>query len=251
MVAFSRPRLEGRAVEHALAKQSGSHIRMKSDLSGKWVVVRGAEAAGIRAYIDGRITTVLSELAAKGLHLSGGESPVKLPDGQLRSVDMRSWYGPWAQKVLAEVKWSRGALPQALAKARCSLGWLKDAAKAGTWASSRKKVTADIVGAFAIGPKRWVGELHAREGSRTLEMASSGSGEPRMAKPKRQSGRSNWQHWWGDAKPGRSASWLSGASGWTSWKGRSKPGEPRWPRGSPGKSNWPKRCGKATAKRKR
>ncbi len=114
MLAFSKNRLEGRAVEHALAKQSGFHIRMKSDLSGEWVVVRGAEAKGIRVHIEGRITTVLAELAAKGLHLSGGDLPVKLPDGQLRSVDMRSWYGPRAQNVLAEVIWrnTNGHPPQ-------------------------------------------------------------------------------------------------------------------------------------------
>jgi hypothetical protein len=40
MLAFSKARLEGKALEDALAGKGGSHVRMLDERSGKWVQVK-------------------------------------------------------------------------------------------------------------------------------------------------------------------------------------------------------------------
>ena len=39
MVRFSQARLEGRALEHALAGDKGTHVRMYDEGVGQWIVV--------------------------------------------------------------------------------------------------------------------------------------------------------------------------------------------------------------------
>ena len=51
MVAFSKPRLEGRAMEHVLAGNATRRIHMKDDTSGHWVWVGGHDAAEICKYM--------------------------------------------------------------------------------------------------------------------------------------------------------------------------------------------------------
>ena len=110
-------------------------------LSGKFDNVRGPEAREIRVFMAERIETLLSQLAAHGLHRTGGESPVVLPSGEKKSVDLRCWFSPKAANCLLELKWTRQNLQTALVAAKSSLPWLKVAAKGGVWARGRKQVS--------------------------------------------------------------------------------------------------------------
>ena len=140
MTAYSKSRLEGRALEHALSQDRGYCIRMAGE-SGKFDNVRGPEAKEIRVFMAERVETLLSQLAAHGLHRTGGESPVVLPSGEKKSVDLRCWFSPKAANCLLELKWTRQNLQTALAAAKSSLPWLKVAAKGGVWARGRKQVS--------------------------------------------------------------------------------------------------------------
>ena len=128
MVIFNTARKEGRALEHAMTKESGSGTRMKDPSSGKFVLIRNAETAKIRKDMQERVDLLLPELAEQGLHFSAGEAPVILSEpsrsrgegrhcwvkGDIKSVDLRCWVSSRKTYGLLEVKWSRKGLPTAL-----------------------------------------------------------------------------------------------------------------------------------------
>ena len=109
MGVYTRARLEGRALEHAISQDPGYDIRMGSD-SGQFECVRGGEVKAIRTFMNERVEAFLAQLSACGLHRTGGESLVVLPDGVKKSVDFRCWFAPRAETCLIELKWSRQSL---------------------------------------------------------------------------------------------------------------------------------------------
>ena len=145
---------------------------MKDDV-GRFQNVSGPEAKQILVSMRKRVETLLPELAALGLHRSGGESPVTLPDGTEKSVDFRCWFSPKAANCLIELKWTRRSLFTAWTAAKDSMSWLKLAAKGGTWSRSRKKVSASLVGAIAVGPSHWTCELRSVTGSWSLHLTDT------------------------------------------------------------------------------
>ena len=79
MVAFSKGRLEGRALEHALAGDKGLFVRMYDASQGKWVQVKTPEAKAARKYMKGRCEELVLELLQKGFSCSAADMPVILP----------------------------------------------------------------------------------------------------------------------------------------------------------------------------
>ena len=164
-MSFSIARLEGRALEHAISQQSGHGVRMKDPSSGKFVCICTAQTKAIRKYMKERVQTLVKDMASQGLHFAAGEAPVRLEDGEVKSVDVRCWLSSRQTYALLEMKWSRQGLPAALAYGRRSLGWLRSTARSGVWQVSRKRVAASVVGVLAVGPTKWTCEVEAVSGS--------------------------------------------------------------------------------------
>ena len=62
-----------------------------------------------------RVQTLVKDMASQGLHFAAGEAPVRLEDGEVKSVDVRCWLSSRQTYALLEMKWSRQGLPAALA----------------------------------------------------------------------------------------------------------------------------------------
>ena len=150
----------GRALEHAVSKQSRTFIRMKDPSSGKFIQVITAQAKGIRTYMRQRVATLLGDMASQGLHWCAGKAPVKLDGGETGSVDLRCWLTSRKTYASLEMKWPRRGLPAALVYGRRSLDWLRSAARSGVWHALRKKVSAGAVGVLAVGPTTWGCQLN-------------------------------------------------------------------------------------------
>ena len=73
---FCQARLEGRALEHVLAVDTASGIRMREDSTGKWAVVKTQGAKAALQYMKVRGKEVMEQLVARGLICSGGDVPV-------------------------------------------------------------------------------------------------------------------------------------------------------------------------------
>ena len=127
---YSKVRLEGRALEHALTRIGGHGIRMKCWSTGSFYVVRCPVARSIRVQMKSRVEVLLRDLAEQGLHWRGGEAPVKIGDAT-RSVDLRLWVERRQEEALLETVWTRGSLEAASDRATSSLSWLKKAANSG------------------------------------------------------------------------------------------------------------------------
>jgi hypothetical protein len=155
---FSKARLEGRALEHGLAKHKHSFIRMKGR-DGSWRKVEGPEVKEIRKFMDLRTTAVLHELSMQGVHFRGADRPVRLSDGSEKSVDFYGVYGSQQQGLLLEVKWTRENFSRAMTFGRQSLGWLRQAVKTGSWQLGRKPVNARVIGVLVVGPTTWECEV--------------------------------------------------------------------------------------------
>ena len=80
MVVFSKPRLEGKALEQILAGDARRGIRMREGSSGKWVTVNSEEAKEALAYMKTRAKRLVDDLKAKGFVCSGGDMPVLMED---------------------------------------------------------------------------------------------------------------------------------------------------------------------------
>ena len=155
-----------------MAQDPGCYIRMRG-ASGQFEHVRGPEAKEIRKAMKQRVDALLPQLAAFGLHRRGGESPVVLPGGERKSIDLRCWYAPRGETCILEMKWTRRSIPRALASARNSFSWLKQAGKKGVWLRSRKKISATLIGALVVGPSHWTCELQRVPGSWTTTFTDS------------------------------------------------------------------------------
>ena len=107
MSSYSKSRLEGRALEHAVSGDSCHSIRMKDDSTGVWEYVKGNEAKVIRIAMKKRAQEVLEGLRTLGVHWRRGEAVLRLEDGQERSVDMTVFHADLGEFALVEVKWSR------------------------------------------------------------------------------------------------------------------------------------------------
>ena len=159
---YSMPRLEGRAREHALAKDSGFRIRMKSSVTGTLEWVGGDRAKAIRLYMCQREATLREELKAQGLFIQDADCPVQISGGyntEAISVDTRIWSRHHHGEALVEVKWTRARLERALTFGKLSLPKLRAACKNGRWIRSGHAVKAALVGVLVVMPGSWALEL--------------------------------------------------------------------------------------------
>jgi hypothetical protein len=210
MVAFSKERLEGRALEHALAGDRRTSIRMYDERSGEWVSVATQVAKTALTQMRRRSKDLVQQLQERGFVCSGGDKAVTV-DGSTMSVDLYmqcASRGGWA---LVEVKWGRKDFKACVRRAKGCIPKLKAAAARGRWLSSRKVVAASIVGALAVSPETWSLELQAAKG-RWKDAYDAET--PPVAKTARTwSGKSNWEKWRKGAFPGERPAWPSGRSG--------------------------------------
>ena len=65
-MAFSKARLEGRALEHALAGDGGSFVSMHDEGKGSWVRVSTKAAKAARSYMQGRAEVLVDQLSQRG-----------------------------------------------------------------------------------------------------------------------------------------------------------------------------------------
>ena len=215
---FSRARLEGRALEHAIAGNSGSHIRMLSD-DGCVVIVRSEQAAAATVYMKERYTQLKAQLSEKGILCQGGDKVVRLSEEDaaevsLRiaelSVDLVVWCQTLQASVLVEVKWSRANFSNAVERGIVDLPKLKAACFNGRWKLSRKMVTAKYYGLLTVSPGQWALLIHCSANTWSASLDSSSPPAPTRI---RSSGASNWVAWRGDVAPGARPWWPSGKSG--------------------------------------
>ena len=148
--SYSTPRLEGRALEHALAGDGGFTIRMK-DARGEFHPVGGPLAKNIRKEMAIRVAQLLPELKEQGLHavLGDADLPVKLKE-ETRSVDFRLRDKHHQAYALVKVKWTRRSLDVAQSWGWESVPWLLDACRGGVWLNGRKPVRAGCVGVLVV-----------------------------------------------------------------------------------------------------
>ena len=164
MSKFSQPRLEGRALEHAVANDSGHRIRMASDRTGSFEWVGGEEAREIRLRMAGRVVELRQEMEAQGLHIKDADCPVRVSQVQ-RSIDVRLWSSAHQANAVVEVKWTRRALDVAMTWGRKSLPMLRQACAGGRWVRSRREVCASVVGVLVVKPSTWSCILYNAKGS--------------------------------------------------------------------------------------
>ena len=205
-MSFSTARLEGRALEHALANDRRRGVRMLA--GGEWRAVTSPAALEARRFMRVRAASLSEDLKVRGLHVRGADltAKVELDDVVAAiSVDLRLLCASRQGIGLVEVKWTRQSMAVGLAQAEKMLPKLRAAAKSGRWASGRKPIAAVAVGVLVVTPTRWHLELHAVKGQWTDVHGTS----IEAAAVKRKSG---WEAWRGDRKPG-GARWPSGSSG--------------------------------------
>ena len=221
MVAFAACRLEGRALEHELAKQGGLRIRMKTD-AGVWVWVCDAEAASIRRAMRGRVADLLKSLQEFGFHRRRADCSLTFIAAagvrDTKSVDLVLWDAHRRQEVLVEVKWSSRSMALALLSAERSFSWMRLACRGGRWSSNRSLVKAALIGALAVSRTKWELRLETADGQPVAVYPGEQPPPPKKSRSGR-STRSGWEKWRGGASPG-SARWPSGPSGWTAHNAR-------------------------------
>ena len=219
-MSVSRPRLEGRALEHALANDRWPGVRVC--YQGQWKTVMSQEALEARAYMKTRAKKLVEELRDRGLHARGADLAVQLAEDDAEalgsatrstSVDLRIFDGTRSGFWLLEVKWTRRSMATSLTEARKSLPKLRAAATSGRWARGRKRVAAIAVGVLAGTPTSWRAEVKSLSGDWTADL-SLDTTPPRAKRP----------------------------SGWAAWRGSSEPGSDRWPSGPPGKRSGASGC---------
>ena len=215
MVKFSKVRLEGRALEHALAGDKGPFVRMFDVATGKWVVVKTEVAKTARRYMAGRAKELLQQLCEKGFFCSSADVPVTLhaqdagTHGKQISVDVHLWCQGKGEHALVEVKWGRRDFKKVQAKAKGCIPKLKAASLRGRWSRSDRRIAASLVGALSVSPSTWALELQAARG----RWKSSCTAEDSLQAKAKPSGKSNWQAWRKGAAPGDKPRWPSGRSG--------------------------------------
>ena len=221
MVAFAAWRLEGRALEHELAKQGGLRIRMKTG-GGVWVLVCDAEAARIRRAMRCRVADLLKSLRECGFHRRRADCSLSFVAAtgikDTKSVDLILWDSSRQQEGLVEVKWTSGYMSAALRSAARSLPWMRLACHGGRWSSNRSLVKAGLVGALAVSQTKWEFRLETADGQ-PLAVYPGEQPPPPMKSRSGRSGRSGWEKYRSGASPG-SVRWPSGPSGWPAHNAR-------------------------------
>jgi len=158
MVFFSVPRLEGRALEHAMSGFGGHSIRMYDDEAQTWVKVADIRAKLAMACMQKRAATLRDELKSAGLAVQGADRSVRV-NGTTVSVDLRVWVKERSMEALLEMKWTRQSLDVALSAGLKKVETLKQASVDGKWLQSNgkpgKTVRAAAVGVLAVGPRAW------------------------------------------------------------------------------------------------
>ena len=154
MMGFSKPRLEGRALEHGLSRDASTSIRMKDAPCVSTYIV-GERAKQIREYMRTRADGVVKAMALQGLFRIGADSHVRIRSGSVwvdESVDFRVRVPAKNTEVSVGVKWSRKPLDGSSADADEPSPWLRQAASGGRWAAPRRPVVATAVGTLLVGP---------------------------------------------------------------------------------------------------
>ena len=137
MAAFAKVRLEGKALEDALAGKGGSSVRMLDESSGKWVQVKTEVAKAATRYMAGRSKELVEQLSLRGFLCSSGDMPATLHQqdveayGKQVSVDLYMWCQAKAEHALVEVKWGRGKFKAVRKRARGCIPKLKAASLRG------------------------------------------------------------------------------------------------------------------------
>jgi len=79
MTSFSRARLEGKALEHALAGFDGDGVRMRHDgPKGPWEELLTPQAKAAMKYAKARAPDLRSEFASAGLLVQGADRAVRV-----------------------------------------------------------------------------------------------------------------------------------------------------------------------------
>jgi hypothetical protein len=229
MVAFSKARLEGRALEHALAGDRGSSVRMYDERAKRWVQVRTLVAKAAMLYMRCRAKVLVAQLLERGFACKSADVPATLHKqdagkyGKSISVDLRLHCKAKAGGALVEVKWTRGRKADAVRRVRGCIPKLKAASLRGRWNGSDRRISAALVGFLVVCPKTWSLELQGAQGRWKHTCSAEDDPLPQRAARMKQSGKSNWKTWRGDAPPG----------------------SPEWPNGKPGKSRGGRKSPKA------
>ena len=185
MVAFSKPRLEGRALEHAIEEEFGNkrfrHILMFHD--GEATRVATVVARRALSLARERWREVSAELRAAGFFPKGGQQVAKWWENskkttiQRKSVDLRL-HKPGVGEVLVELKWTRhSGWARSFADAHSSWTPFRHMVSGrGQWEASYHKVAAADYGSLVLKPTTW--QLRLCTGT----VATNGSVAARPAK---------------------------------------------------------------------
>lgn len=82
---FSKARLEGRALEHAIAGDSGCYVRML-DGRKRGVLIHSEEATAARKYMAERYSALQADLLKRGCSCRGGDRVVKLTQSDAKRL---------------------------------------------------------------------------------------------------------------------------------------------------------------------
>jgi hypothetical protein len=203
---FSKPRLEGRALEHALSDSRSRGIRMRD--GDAWHVIVTRQALDIKREMKVRVVTLLAELEEQGFTKVRAEVLVR-PGGQyedLKSIDLILRSRGLNEDCLIEVKWTRRSMDVAVSSGMRSYPFLQQCIMTGRWISSRRAVAATIYGTLVVTPSAWKLEIR-RHGTAWKREYPQADAVPRA----RRSGHSGWLAYRGNAPPGSSL-WPHGAS---------------------------------------
>ena len=170
MVYFSKPRLEGRALEQALAGSKRRGVRMLNSRTQEWALVTDSRALGAVALMKQRAASLKADMAKAGLSIQGADRAARVGDGDI-SVDVRAWVTEWSTEALLEVKWTRQSFSEARAEAKNKIPVLKEACASGRWLQANgkpgKPIKAAAVGVLLVGPRAWDCSIHSIVGSKT------------------------------------------------------------------------------------
>ena len=102
---FFVPRLEGRALEHAMFGFSSHAVLIYDGEAQTWVKVADIRAKLAMAYMQKQAATLRDELKSAGLAVQGADRPVRV-NGPTASVDLRVWVKDRSTEALLEMTWN-------------------------------------------------------------------------------------------------------------------------------------------------
>jgi len=200
MVAWSRPRVQGRGLEQvfvALSKKPRPQPARRMRQQVRMLVRRGGlfvedavPASEVLLEMYAVAKAILAELRARGITVRYADQHLYRAGSKGFSVDLRGALRGTVGELWVEVKWTHGSLADALEEARAVVaGRFRPAAldieAGGSWfwdiARHPEPLPASeppgALGALAIGPAGWVLHLETPDGPQLLES----SFEPRLA----------------------------------------------------------------------